>query len=267
MVKQRVVTTSWDDGDPSDLRVANLLRSRGLLGTFYVPVNPYVGRNRLSDSDLRSLCSDGFEIGAHTVSHKDLSKLNGNELTKEVGDCKQILQQSLGKEVPMFCYPNGRYSAAVIRRVQEAGYKGARSTRMLSMSVDFPALEMPTTVQAFPHRTSAYVRNLGRAKNIPGLVQYLMKLRRFERWVDLGKHLFDEVLKNGGIWHLYGHSWELEELGIWNYLSEMFDYVSGREGVTYATNGQVSALLNRCRPESQLPTDERGRPVCSALRM
>ena len=37
MLLPRTVTTSCDDGDPSDLKVAELLRTRGLLGTFYFP--------------------------------------------------------------------------------------------------------------------------------------------------------------------------------------------------------------------------------------
>jgi hypothetical protein len=32
------ITTSWDDGHPSDLRVAELLIKHGLRGTFYVPM-------------------------------------------------------------------------------------------------------------------------------------------------------------------------------------------------------------------------------------
>jgi hypothetical protein len=56
----------------------------------------------------------------------------------------------------------------------------------------------------------------------------------------LGKQLFDEVLEDGGIWHLYGHSWEIEELGIWDDLLEMLDYVSHHSNVTYLTNGQLT---------------------------
>ena len=68
MPRLRIVTTSWDDGDPQDLRVAELLDSRGLKGTFYVPIIGYDGRRILEPAELRSLASGGFEIGAHGVS-------------------------------------------------------------------------------------------------------------------------------------------------------------------------------------------------------
>jgi hypothetical protein len=67
MSNLRVVTTSWDDGDPRDLRVADLLRSRDLPGTFYVPMVGPKGRKTLAAADLRTLCSTNFEIRAHTV--------------------------------------------------------------------------------------------------------------------------------------------------------------------------------------------------------
>lgn len=239
----RIVTTSWDDGDPNDLRVAELLASRKLVGTFYIPINPSYGPQRLKQEELRALSAEGFEIGAHSVTHKDLSKLSAKELEDEVRGSKQMLEQSLGEAVSMFCYPKGRYSSQVIREIRDSGYLGARTTRMLSMTTDFRCFEMPTTLQAFPHPSLAYIRNQGRAKSVPGLVKFMTKLNRHKGWVNLGKQLFDQVLERGGVWHLYGHSWEIEELGIWDDLQEMLDYVSNRQGVTYATNGRLLSLV------------------------
>lgn len=239
----RVVTTSWDDGDPSDIKIGDLLRSRGLAGTFYVPITGYQGRKILAPADLRAFSSQGFEIGAHSLSHKILTSLSREELVRDVAKCKEMLEEIVDREVPMFCYPKGRYDRNIIKELKQAGYKGARTTRMLSLDTDFVAFEMRTTLQAYPHQKMAYVRNLGRARNIPGLVGYLSELRHFRSWVELGKQLFDQMLKRGGIWHLYGHSWEIEQLGIWDDLQEMLDYVNNHAGVIYATNGQLLRLL------------------------
>src|SRR6266513_1521638 len=74
-----IVTTSWDDGDPLDLRLAEMLSLRGLPATFYVPLS-YRDRPRLSDSDMRELADQNFEIGAHGVRHLDLRMLEDREL-------------------------------------------------------------------------------------------------------------------------------------------------------------------------------------------
>ena len=62
------------------------------------------------------------------------------------------------------------------------------------------------------------------------------------RWVDLARLLFDTVLENGGVWHLYGHSWEIHELNLWEELRIVLDFVSNRPGVLYLCNGSVVRL-------------------------
>jgi len=68
-----IVTTSWDDGDFADLKLAELLHSKGIHGTFYIPIN-YRDRP-LEHSEIRTLASAGFEIGAHGFSHRSLCGL------------------------------------------------------------------------------------------------------------------------------------------------------------------------------------------------
>jgi peptidoglycan-N-acetylglucosamine deacetylase len=242
----RIVTTSWDDGDRPDLKVAEILRSRGMPGTFYVPIKPY-RQGLLDKAELRALSSEGFEIGGHGFSHKLLAGLPAKELAEEVAPCKPILEDILGIPVRMFCYPNGRYDAKAVRALKDAGYCGARTTRMLATRTDFDPFEMPTTLQIYPHRRSAYIRNVlrnvARARKFEGLQVYMTERYRLGNWLELSKRLFDAVLQNGGVWHLYGHSWELESMNLWDGLREILDYVCGREGVTYLPNGEISKFL------------------------
>ena len=54
--KGLTITTSWDDGHPMDLRVAELLTRSGLPGTFYVP--PSNSRPTLSTAEIRGLSQE-----------------------------------------------------------------------------------------------------------------------------------------------------------------------------------------------------------------
>src|SRR6516164_9253174 len=117
----KIVTTSWDDGDPRDLRLAELLRVRGLRGTFYIPIMGYNGGPTLEPSGLRALNSEGFEVGAHGLSHHTLPKFRGKELVREVHVPKKRLEDLLDTEVSMFAYPKGRYDTMVIRELKRAG--------------------------------------------------------------------------------------------------------------------------------------------------
>ena len=241
--KTTIVTTSWDDGEHYDLRLAELLRTRGIRGTFYVPITPYQGRPALSHSELRALSSEGFEIGAHGFSHKHLWKLSSKELSDEIDPCKPILEDIVGEPVRMFCYPRGRYDSNVIQSLKNAGYSGARTVRMLATGLVFDPFEMPTTVQISPHPRSNYIKNIARARKLDSLQMCLANLSRLGNWLELSKKLFDSVLESGGVWHMYGHSQEIEELGLWEGLEEILDYVAKREDVRYVPNYELIPLL------------------------
>ena len=68
---------------------------------------------------VQELCEKyDFEIGWHTWSHPDLTKLSKEEIIKEINP-----------PFPMkyFAYPYGRYNDMVIECVKEAGYEKAYS--------------------------------------------------------------------------------------------------------------------------------------------
>jgi len=239
MLKTTIVTTSWDDGHPCDLRLAGLLAKHGLPATFYVPMFGENGRPVLPASELRKFVAQGIEIGAHTVTHQILPELDKVGLIREVAGSKRLMEDQIGAPVRMFCYPCGKYDRRVIGSVRESGFLGARTTRMFSQSLSFGRYEMPTTLQAFPHPPVNYLKNLGKRRDLPGLARYFSRYAQSKTWVDMGKRMFDDVVRNGGIWHIYGHSWELDDLGLWEQLNELFRYVSARPEVKYLTNGAV----------------------------
>jgi len=235
----QIVTTSWDDGDIRDLRIADLLLKYGMRGSFYVPLKPFRGLPSLSHDHMRCMTSSGLEIGAHGVDHEIMSEISESETMRVVTTSKKVLEDALAAEVPMFCYPRGRFASYTIPCLQKAGYRGARTTRMLSTSPEFNKFQMPTSSQVYPHPPVRYMRNLARAKNISGMFDYVFRLRGEQNWVTIGKTLFDRVQGDGGIWHLYGHSWEIDELGLWDGFEELLKYVSGKPDVMYLTNSQV----------------------------
>jgi len=254
------VTTSWDDDDRSGLKLAELLSQYGLRGTFYVPTGRLGGDSLFSRGDLRSLAAAGFEIGGHTVSHAILPDLAPAERDREIGECKSTLQEIVGTDVRMFCYPKGRRNPHVEAAVKRAGFLGARSTEMLTTRSTFDPFAMPATIQAYPHRPSNYIRGLIRLGAFGTLMKAASDLLSFENWLQLGKKQFDRVQREGGVWHLYGHPWEIEKLGLWSQVGELFAYVGQRGGAQYVTNGQLLELVRKkisVRSEDQASASSR----------
>src|SRR5579884_3128330 len=143
------LTTSWDDGHPLDLRVADLLAKHNLHGTFYVPREAATGT--MTDAQLRDL-ADRFEVGAHTLHHVWLTHASDSEAEHEIVDSKHWIEQATGKPCGMFCPPRGQYTRSHLSVMERAGYRGLRTVELLSL--DPPRrrgslYEMPTTLHAY----------------------------------------------------------------------------------------------------------------------
>jgi peptidoglycan-N-acetylglucosamine deacetylase len=219
------ITTSWDDGHPLDLRVAELLARYGLPGTFYVPLSN--SRPTLSPAEIRGL-SQQFEIGAHTVNHIRLKGLKDSLAEREVVDSKKQLEDILGKPCSMFCFPAGSYSKFHFRMLRDAGFVGARTVELLSLErprIANGIAAVPTTIQAYPHRTGSYLRNAAKRVSVDA-VWNLIRGSSAKGWSAFANVLLERAAVIGGVFHLWGHSWEIEEEGQWQVLGETLAAIS-----------------------------------------
>lgn len=244
VVSQVLVTTSWDDGHPMDIKLAGLLSDYGIKGTFYVAPN---NRERavMGVADLRAL-NKQFEIGAHTLTHPDLRRLNHRQLDKEIAGSKLGIESALGTPVRMFCYPKGKYNRRVLRAVASAGFIGARTTKMFRVALGEDPWRMPTTAFCYPLPMWVWHRHCLKTRNSYGLRE-LWRMGTRRSWSQVACGFFEAVLRQGGIWHLWGHSWEIEEHDLWDDLREVLETVSRRQGVMYLTNGEVVQMILKRR--------------------
>ena len=237
------ITTSWDDGDVLDIKVAALLDAYGIRGTFYVAKE--YREHRVNDVEIREL-SFRHEIGGHTLTHPDLRKISRDEKTHEIKGGKDWLEGVLGHEITMFCYPSGRHDADSAAVAREVGFKGARTTEMGMIAFE-DRFAMPTTLSVYPmpfrmrgpkqiywrHMIEPLLQRgpVFRKMGIP-----LSALRSFE---SVACAAFDVAQTHGGTFHLWGHSWELEQYGMWEEFERVLKYISRRENCEYVTNGEL----------------------------
>jgi peptidoglycan/xylan/chitin deacetylase (PgdA/CDA1 family) len=233
------ITTSWDDGHPLDLRVAELLAKHGIRGTFYVPKSAEQGT--MTTAQVREL-GRAFELGAHTLHHVVLTSATEQQAWQEISGSKSWLEDNTGSPCPLFCPPKGRYGRRHLKMIRRAGYLGLRSTEMTSL--DFPRpqaglLVMPTTVQAYPHPLLAFAKNAIKRAAFANLWQFVVHGRSTD-WPVLAMSLLQRSLKRGGVFHLWGHSWELQKAGQWQCLDEVLRFMSSlMNQAPSLTNGQI----------------------------
>jgi peptidoglycan/xylan/chitin deacetylase (PgdA/CDA1 family) len=73
----------------------------------------------------REMCAYGIEIGSHTLTHPILTNVGNERLRRELRDSKSQLEEVLGHQVNLFCYPNGDNDERVQCEVARAGYRAA----------------------------------------------------------------------------------------------------------------------------------------------
>jgi peptidoglycan/xylan/chitin deacetylase (PgdA/CDA1 family) len=124
---------TFDDGLLDNLETLSpLLASLGAPGTVFV-VSGWLGRPHpyaewtrvVTEAELRRLAAAGLEIGAHTVTHPDLTTLTRQEATDELRRGRESLEEILGRPVDVVAYPYGRANAETVAAAREAGFRAA----------------------------------------------------------------------------------------------------------------------------------------------
>lgn len=224
-----IVTTSWDDGSVLDLKLGALLTKYGIKSTFYIP-NFSKRVTPLQKQQIREL-AEGHEIGGHTVNHPHLTGIPLSEAVVEIADNKLYLEEILGKKIRMFGYPFGEFNEDTKNILKSCGYTGARTVQFNGLAADCDPYEFGVAVTAVNSR-----------KDYAGeILRYFpsVKVESLSDWEGRAKTLFDIGLKRGGVFHLWGHSWQIEENNDWEKLERVLKYVSNRAGVFYADNGET----------------------------
>jgi glycosyltransferase involved in cell wall biosynthesis/peptidoglycan/xylan/chitin deacetylase (PgdA/CDA1 family) len=231
-MKPVIVTTSWDDGHKLDLKLAGLLKQHGIQATFYVSphTREFPAPERLTAEEIRRLAED-FEIGAHTMTHPHLDRLSPAAARREIAQSKEMLERIIGKPLRSFCYPYGHFNEETKRLVSEAGFSRARSVkRFMTRSVD--PLALGTSVDTFDHRRDGMVSVLDLCGRRPWRAFHL------RRWDNLAKEVFAQARERGEVFHLWGHSREIEAHDDWQRLAAFLAWLH-EQGVDSVCNADV----------------------------
>lgn len=140
----RLLHVTFDDAFRSVARALPVLERLGVPATvFACPAYAQDGRPlavpelaaeaaRLPDElatmgweELRGLVESGIEVGSHTSTHVHLTRLDADELERELRESKTRLEDELGRPCRFLAYPYGEEDARVRASAQAAGYDAA----------------------------------------------------------------------------------------------------------------------------------------------
>lgn len=135
---KKPVFITFDDGYENNFKDAfPILQEFGFPATLFVVVDTIGGDNKWHNpasearikmvtwDQVKQLRDAGWEIGSHTMSHRNLQTIDLKEVKMEVEKSRQALTEVLGEVPETFAYPygSGEDNLSVIQKVREAGYR------------------------------------------------------------------------------------------------------------------------------------------------
>lgn len=138
----KVVGLTFDDGYKNNVQNAlPVLKKHGFTATCY-GVSSMMGSTNhwdrhlgitekplMSAEDWCTWRDSGMDIGSHTRTHADLTKLSPDDARNQITRSKHELEQTLNCEIQHFCYPYGWFTPEHRDMVEEAGYATATTTK------------------------------------------------------------------------------------------------------------------------------------------
>jgi len=101
----------------------------------------------MSETQIKALHAAGMEIGAHTVSHPILLRLDPTASQREIVQSRADLEAIVAPPVTSFAYPNGRpgfdYEALHVAQARTAGFKYALTTSWGCIHADSDRWQLP----------------------------------------------------------------------------------------------------------------------------
>lgn len=117
--KKKILALTFDDGYQYTGEILEKLEKHRIKATFFL-----VGDWVEQDPELcRKLSEAGHEIGNHSYSHFDLTKLSGSDIPREINRTQQLIKRTVGKECSLFRFPYGAFNKNLINLVKEQGLK------------------------------------------------------------------------------------------------------------------------------------------------
>ena len=138
-VPEKSVVITIDDGYRSSYEIAYpILKKYGFAATLFVYTD-FVGISgtALTWDQLREMKASGFEVGSHTLSHCDLTKIGPGEgieaysarVQRELLLSKKIIDEKLDQETISLAFPYGEYNHRILHLSEKVGYKVGASVK------------------------------------------------------------------------------------------------------------------------------------------
>ena len=224
--KKKAVTFSFDDGTTQDIRLVDILNKYQLKGTFFLNSAQFglkwnlmsegclVNHEKIKPEQVKDLYR-GHEVAGHTLAHINLTRVNDEEIARQVQQDLDNLSMLCGYEVVGTAYPGGDFDARTAKIIKER--TSARYARTTKWSLDCSIVQREH-LETY-HPTIYYIE--------PFLEEFV-------------QNFLDSNSEKPQLLCIFGHSYELDTNTIpWERFENLCKMLAGREDIFYGTNKEV----------------------------
>lgn len=219
---KKAFTLSYDDGVIYDERLISIMKKYNLKGTFNLNSGFYTGEKELGralskEQAIALYNQEGIEVAVHGVKHYSLGELDKGVATREIVCDRQNLERIFGRIVKGMAYANGSVSDDAVDVLKCCGINYARTVEStLDFKVPTDWLRMGATCH---HKNPKLME----------LAERFVSDEEPSYWWARRVKLF----------YVWGHSYEFNDNDNWHVIEELASFVSNREDMWYATNGEI----------------------------
>jgi len=116
-------TFTFDDGNKSDLWAAELLAKNGFTATFFIikEFSQFSNEQYLDVHEIKEIAKMGHSIGVHGKSHTWWTKIQPQELLRELSETKIWIESLTGVPCLSCSAPGGKLNSEIISIIRNSG--------------------------------------------------------------------------------------------------------------------------------------------------
>lgn len=222
--KRKALTFSYDDGQSFDGRLAELLRSHGMKGTFHLNSGK-LGLCRgdemyVSKEEIKEVYA-GHEVACHGVEHRNLPTITRQQVILEIQEDRKALEEITGGLVQGMSYAFGNYNQEIMDIARALGIKYSRTVQ------DTKNFFPPSDFMAW-HPTCHHNNGLSELA---------------DSFIDVAGYYELPVM------YVWGHSFEFGRTGDWSVIEAFVDKMAGKDNIWYATNMEIYTYIQAVRQQ------------------
>lgn len=221
----KAITLSYDDGMEQDEHLIDLLKKYDMKCTFNLVPGYFkkekvvfpageVYRNVTEKKAIELYNDPHIEVANHGYNHKFYTTLSTAEMAEDVVECRKYLESNFKRVVKGMAYPYGWYDDTVVKTYKMCGLWYSRTVN------ESHSLDLPTEFLKW-NPTCHHDDEL--------LMEFAKQIVEMD----------SKKIEQPRLLYVWGHTYEFETNDNWSVIQGFMDYVSKKEDIWYATNGEI----------------------------